>query len=488
MALNLSRSALRGLRGRHYGTLAPVTRTEDMKVLTLGNKIKVVALDNINTSSSIGQVSFYIKAGSRYETPYQQGVTHYLRATALNHAGPFSGFKLTKSIDLAGGNLSVQTTREHTIYTVEGPVYEMADFTKYLGAILTKPKYDTWYRESCEWRVIEDLAKYKVNNDQVAFEELHRAAYRYNLGNSVYCPESMVGSVNSAMLTYFLVDHFRGEDITVVGSGIEQGELEKFVEPLETLDEVYEEIMDLLEDPRGRTSFDYSGSEYAIAVPEREEVDIVDMEDIFKIPHLPAKYYGGELRIKNTSPDATFIFAKQGVSYNNERDLLASGILQMILGTGISMKYGSGGGSHKLSSAVCQATDRKCSATGININYSDSGLFGYAVRGTGYEMRAAVEAANKVFKETLSDIKSSDVEAAKNKLKSAYGYYAENDANLMYEIGTKGRALDLNALFQSIDQISQQDVAKFADKVKASPSTASSAGNIMNTPVLQELE
>lgn len=94
-------------------------------------------------------------------------------------------------------------------------------------------------------------------------------------------------------LTYFLVDHFRGEDITVVGSGIEQGELEKFVEPLETLDEVYEEIMDLLEDPRGRTSFDYSGSEYAIAVPEREDVDIVDMEDIFKIPHLPAKYYGG---------------------------------------------------------------------------------------------------------------------------------------------------------------------------------------------------
>lgn len=48
----------------------------------------------------------------------------------------------------------------------------------------------------------------------------------------------------------------------------------------------------------------------------------------------------------------------------------------------------------------------------------------------------------------------------RNKLKSAYGYYAENDANLMYEIGTKGRALDLNALFQSIDQISQQDVAK----------------------------
>lgn len=50
-------------------------------------------------------------------------------------------------------------------------------------------------------------------------------------------------------------------------------------------------------------------------------------------------------------------------SYNNERDLLASGILQMILGTGISMKYGSGGGSHKLSSAVCQATDRKCSVS-----------------------------------------------------------------------------------------------------------------------------
>lgn len=50
-------------------------------------------------------------------------------------------------------------------------------------------------------------------------------------------------------------------------------------------------------------------------------------------------------------------------SYNNEKEMLTSGILQMILGTGISMKYGSGGGSNKLSSAVCQATDKKCSVS-----------------------------------------------------------------------------------------------------------------------------
>lgn len=94
-------------------------------------------------------------------------------------------------------------------------------------------------------------------------------------------------------MKYFIIDHFRGEDITVVGSGIEQGELEKFVEPLETLDQVYEEIMDLLENPKGRVSFDYSGSELAMPVPKRDDIEIVDMEDIFKIPHLPAKYYGG---------------------------------------------------------------------------------------------------------------------------------------------------------------------------------------------------
>lgn len=488
MALNLSRSALKYLRGRHYGTLAPLARTEAMKVATLGNNIKVTALDNINTNSSIGQVSFFVKAGSRYESPYQLGVTHYLRATALSNSGPFSGFRLTKSIDQAGGNLSVQTTREHTIYTIDGPVYEMDDFTKYLGAILTKPKFESWYRETCEWRVIEDLAKYKVNNDQVAFEDLHRAAYRYNLGNSVYCPESMVGCMDGDMIKYFIVDHFRGEDITVVGSGIEQEMLEKFVEPLETLDQVYEEVLDLLENPRGRVSFDYGDTELAIPVPKREDVEIVDMDDIFKIPHLPAKYYGGELRTRKKSPDATFIFAKEGVSYNREKDLLTSGLLQMILGTGIQLKYGSGGGSNKIPSAVAQATDKKCSASCININYSDSGLFGYTVTGAAYEMRAAVETANKVFKETLSDIKSTDVEAAKNKLKSAYAFYAEKDANLMYEVGTKGRPLDLNAVFKSIDQISQQDVAKFADKLKASPSTASATGNIMNTPVLQELE
>jgi hypothetical protein len=50
-------------------------------------------------------------------------------------------------------------------------------------------------------------------------------------------------------------------------------------------------------------------------------------------------------------------------SYNNEKELLASGILQMILGTGVQVKYGSGGGSNKLSSAVAQASNNKCAVS-----------------------------------------------------------------------------------------------------------------------------
>ncbi|XP_048762021.1 cytochrome b-c1 complex subunit 2, mitochondrial-like [Ostrea edulis] len=488
MSLNFSRSALRCLKGRHYGTLAPLARAENLKLTTLGNKINVTSVDNINTNSSIGQVSIFLKAGSRYESPYQLGVTHYLRATSLSNTMPFSGFKLVKNIDEAGGNLSIQTTREHMIYTVEGPSSQLESFVKYLGAILTKPTFEKWHMEPCEWRIHEDLAQYKANNDQMAFEDLHRAAYRYNLGNSVYCPDSMVGSVDADMMRYFMIDHFRGEDMMVVGTGVNQGLLEKYCEPMETLDQNYEEVLDLLQNPQGRVSFDYGETDVAITVPDKNEVEIVDMDDIFKIPRLPAKYYGGELRTRTKTPDATFIFAKEGVSYNNEKDVLTSGILQMILGTGIQVKYGSGGGSNKLSTAVAEASNKKCSASSFNINYSDSGLFGYSVRGSGMDMRNAVETANKVFTQTVKDVTAKDVENAKNKLKSAYAFYAEKDANLIFEVGAKGKALDTNAVFKSIDKISQQDVVKFADKVRTSPSTASAVGNIMNTPVLQELE
>ena len=38
-------------------------------------------------------------------------------------------------------------------------------FTNYLGAILTKPTFEVWYREECEWRILEDLVKYRANND-----------------------------------------------------------------------------------------------------------------------------------------------------------------------------------------------------------------------------------------------------------------------------------------------------------------------------------
>jgi hypothetical protein len=90
-----------------------------------------------------------------------------------------------------------------------------------------------------------------------------------------------------------MIDHFRGEDMLVVGTGIDQGLLEKYCEPMETLDQNYEEVLDLLQNPQGRVSFDYGESDVAITVPEKTEVEIVDMDDIFKIPRLPAKYYGG---------------------------------------------------------------------------------------------------------------------------------------------------------------------------------------------------
>lgn len=43
----------------------------------------------------------------------------YYVFSLYQHAGPFSGFKLTKSIDLAGGNLRYGEVFINTLYKVE---------------------------------------------------------------------------------------------------------------------------------------------------------------------------------------------------------------------------------------------------------------------------------------------------------------------------------------------------------------------------------
>merc|ERR1711915_1074805 len=89
---------------------------QDVQVTKLPSGLVIASQENYSPASKIG---VFIKAGCRYETPESLGVTHLLRlASSLTTKGA-SSFKICRGVEAVGGSLSVTSTRENMIYSVD---------------------------------------------------------------------------------------------------------------------------------------------------------------------------------------------------------------------------------------------------------------------------------------------------------------------------------------------------------------------------------
>lgn len=68
---------------------------------------------------------YFPRAGARYETPDNLGVTHVLRNAAGLTTEDFSQFGITRCIQQVGGNLYTTVDREGIVFTIEAVRKEM---------------------------------------------------------------------------------------------------------------------------------------------------------------------------------------------------------------------------------------------------------------------------------------------------------------------------------------------------------------------------
>ncbi|XP_067881967.1 cytochrome b-c1 complex subunit 2, mitochondrial-like [Heterodontus francisci] len=89
---------------------------QELQVSKLPNGLVIASLENYSPTSKIG---VFIKAGSRYESASNLGITHVLRLGANLTTKGASSFRITRGIEAVGGSLNVTSTRENMIYAVE---------------------------------------------------------------------------------------------------------------------------------------------------------------------------------------------------------------------------------------------------------------------------------------------------------------------------------------------------------------------------------
>lgn len=418
---------------------------QEVQVTKLPSGLVIASLENYSPASRIGVL---VRAGSRYETTDNLGVTHLLRLAASLTTKGASAFRICRGVEAVGGSLSVSSSRETMSYTVDCLRDHIDTVMEYLINVTTAPEFRAWEVSDLTGRVNLDKKLAKQTPQIGVIEDLHAAAYKNALSNSLYCPDFKIGQITTEQMHTFVQNNFTSARMALVGLGVDH----------DMLKQVGEQFLNI------RSGAGTVGSK--------------------------ALYRGGEVRHQTGAGLVHALVAIEGASATSA-EATAFSVLQHVLGAGPRVKRGSSSTS-TLTQAISKVTALPFDASAFNANYTDSGLFGlYTIcqaNAVNDVIKAAVGQVNAIAQGNLA---AEDLSKAKNQLTADYLMSIESSEGLMDVIGThvlsEGTYHSPEAVTQKISAVSSADVVNVAKKFMSGKKTMASSGNLVNTPFVDEI-
>jgi len=125
----------------------------------------------VETAQSI-IISIFVKAGSRYETIEQNGISHFLEHLHFKGTKKFpTAKKLSEVVDSIGGEFNANTGKEHTQYFIRAAAEHLPLIVDVLTDLLQNPLFDEKELEREKGVIIEEINMYK-DNPQIHVESL----------------------------------------------------------------------------------------------------------------------------------------------------------------------------------------------------------------------------------------------------------------------------------------------------------------------------
>ncbi|KAL6476889.1 hypothetical protein MHYP_G00153880 [Metynnis hypsauchen] len=418
---------------------------QDVQVSKLPSGLIVASLE---TYSPVSKIGVFVKAGSRYEPVGNLGVTHLLRLASNLTTKGVSAFKISRGLEALGSTLSVTSTREHMVYSLDFLRDDFESVIEYLINVTTAPEFRPWEVSELTSRVKIDKALAEQCAQTSILEKLHQAAYKNALSNSLYCPDYRVGKITGDHMQEFVASNYKSARMALVGLGVNHSALKQVAE------------------------------------------QYLDVHKGVGTPGDKAVYRGGELRVQNGESLTHTLIACEGAA-SGTAEANAFSLLQQLLGAGPQVKRGSNVTS-KLSQGIAKTTTQPFDATAFNVSYSDSGLFGLYTIAQADSTREVIKAAMaQVSAVAGGAISAEDLARAKGQLKTEYLMVLESSDSLVEEIGiqalTSGAYSSSEAVAKDIDSVTPSDVINAAKKFVQSKKTMASRGHLVNTPFLDEL-
>lgn len=348
-----------------------------------------------------------VSAGSRNETADCLGAAHVLRAAGGLSTKTATAFGITRNIQQAGGSLTTAADRELVTYSVAVTKDQLEVGLKYLEATATGQVFKPWELAELTPIIRNELARLPV--EVQAVELLHKAAFRDGLGNSVFCPDYLVGKHSSETMQHYFAANCTTNRAAVAGVGVDHQMLVGFAQSL------------ALESGAGGEN--------------------------------KSAFNTGEVRREGAGSRAAVAVGAQAVGWSSMKEAMAFWVLQHAAGVGAATKRGTNNG------VVTKALAGVNSSSLYN-GYSDNGMFGFVLSGDAKDAGKAVEAGVKALK-SLS-VSDADVARGKASALAAAAEYTENQSTLLHQLGEEsallGQVYKKSDLLAAVNAVTTGDV------------------------------
>ncbi|KAI0215179.1 Mitochondrial-processing peptidase subunit alpha [Lamellibrachia satsuma] len=458
----------------HYAT----TKEDiyDTKVTTLETGIRVASQNKFGQFCTIGVL---IDSGSRYESAYPSGITHFLEKLAFSSTPRFPNRDaILQQLERHGGICDCQGSRDTLIYAVSAETKGLRQVIEILSDVTLKPLIKQEELEDSRAAIAFELESLDMRPDPepLLVELIHAAAFRGNtLGLPKICPEMSLPLIDQSMLYTYMKNYHTPERTVLAGVGVEHDTLvdlarEYFVQNTPIWNENPNLII------KSREGLDLSLAQYTGGMVQVEK----DLSDVSLGP--------------TPMPELAHVVLGLESCSHRDPDFIAFCVLNMLMGGGGSFSAG-GPGKGMYTRLYLNVLNRyhwMYNATAYNHAYVDSGVFCIHASAHPTELKELVEVIVKELVNTQYGLSQMELNRAKTQLQSMLLMNLESRPVVFEDIGRQvlatGERLPPSHYFDEIGKITQDDIERVAQRMLRSPPAVAALGNLTQLPTYETIQ
>ncbi len=393
-----------------------------VQVTKLKNGLRVVS-HNMPYLETVS-LGVWVRAGSRDETPAQDGMAHFLEHMAFKGTKTRSAYDIVELIETAGGDLNASTGLDQTAYYATMLAGDLGLAVELLADIVINPVFEPGEIDREIQVIIQEILATTESPEDVVFDLAQMMAFPDQaVGRTVMGSAETVSKFTRDDLKSFMAQHYRASNMVIGAAGAVD----------------HDALCDLVD-------------EHFAGLPTGDGARTGK-----------AKYQGGIDIAKPSFEQGHVVIGFEGIGFTGD-EIFAAQILNNTLG---------GGMSSRLFQEIREKRGLAYQVYSYHSSYEDSGLFGvYAATDSQRSAEVTGLMLNEIANLCTSGISSRELMRAKAQLKSGLAMSLESSGARAEQIARQilffDRPLSNEELMRDVERVSLEDCQRLAQKIVAS--------------------